>query len=280
MNSEIIGSYFIENGKVITVSESDRSYAGPSRTIYEVIRVISGAPVFLERHIGRLEASAKLLGSSVEAIRPQLEADVHELIKVNGRPEKNIKIIAYNLENGSPDYMAYFIKSSYPSAEEYQMGVSTILINEERSNPNAKIINSGYKERVAAAMESAGAYEALLVNSRDEITEGSRSNIFFVKAGEILTASKGNVLIGITRVCVMELCESLGIKVLETPVKTDMLKELDGAFMTGTSPKILPIRSIGELHLASAENPVIKKVMKGYDDLLSEYIGKKTNGQA
>lgn len=280
MNSEIIESFFIANGELITVKEADKFSAGTSRTIYEVIRVVSEVPVFLERHIERLESSAKLVGSSIEAIKLQLEAAIHELIKANKSPEKNIKIIVYNLENDTPDYLAYFIKSSYPSAEEYRKGVKAILIKEERSNPNAKVINSSYKERVAAAMESAGAYEALLVNSRDEITEGSRSNIFFVRDGEILTAPKGNVLIGITRVCVVELCETLGIKVLETPVGISMLKELDGVFMTGTSPKILPIHSIGELQFASAENPVIQEVMKGYNDLLDKYVRSKTNGQA
>ncbi len=280
MNSEIIESFFVANGKVITVEEADKFSAGTSRTIYEVVRVVSGVPVFLERHIERLEASAKLVGSSIEAIKLQLEAAIQELIKANKNPQKNVKIIVYNLENDTPDYLAYFIKSSYPSAEEYRNGVNTILIKEERSNPNAKVINSSYKERVAAAMESAGAYEALLVNSRDEITEGSRSNIFFVREDEILTAPKGNVLIGITRVCVMELCEMLGIRVLETPVGTSMLKELDGVFMTGTSPKILPIRSIGELQFASAESPVIKEVMKGYDDLMNKYVRSKTIGQA
>lgn len=280
MNSEIIENFFVANGKVITVEEADKFSAGTSRTIYEVVRVVSGVPVFLERHIERLEASAKLVGSSIEAIKLQLEAAIQELIKANKNPQKNVKIIVYNLENDTPDYLAYFIKSSYPSAEEYRNGVNTILIKEERSNPNAKVINSSYKERVAAAMESAGAYEALLVNSRDEITEGSRSNIFFVREDEILTAPKGNVLIGITRVCVMELCEMLGIRVLETPVGTSMLKELDGVFMTGTSPKILPIRSIGELQFASAESPVIKEVMKGYDDLMNKYVRSKTIGQA
>lgn len=272
MNSEIIESFFIANGELIAAKEAGKFSAGTSRTIYEVIRVVSEVPVFLERHIERLESSAKLVGSSIEAIRLQLEAAIQELIKANKSPEKNIKIIVYNLENDTPDYLAYFIKSSYPSAEDYRNGVKAILIKEERSNPNAKVINSSYKERVAAAMESAGAYEALLVNSRDEITEGSRSNIFFVKAGDILTAPKGKVLIGITRVCVVELCEKLGIKVLETPVGTGILQELDGVFMTGTSPKILPIRSIGELQFASAENPVIQEVMKGYDDMLAEYV--------
>lgn len=272
MSSEMIGSYFISNGRVMPAEATGSIPGASSRTIYEVIRVISGVPVFLERHLERLESSAGLVGSSVREIRKSLEDSLPKLIKANGGPEKNIKIIVFNLENTTPDHMAYFIKSSYPSEEEYRKGVKAILLKEERSNPNAKVVNSSYKERVAAAMEAAGAYEALLVNSRDEITEGSRSNLFFVRGEDILTAPKGNVLIGITRVCVLELCERLGIRVLETPVVTSMLKELDGVFMTGTSPKILPISTIDGLHFPSGENPVIKKLMRGYDEMLAEYL--------
>ena len=280
MSSEIMESYFISNSMVIPVSETERFSENSSRTIYEVVRVLSGVPIFLEKHIERLEASARLFGSSVEAIKQSLENSIYELIKANGNPDKNIKIIVYNLDCITPDYMAYFIKSSYPTMEEYSKGVPAILLREERTNPNAKVVNSSYKERVAAAIASAKAYEALLVNGENEITEGSRSNVFFVRNGAVLTAPKGNVLIGITRVSVMELCERLSITVLEEPVNADMLRVLDGVFMTGTSPKVLPISAIDDMHFDSGGNQVIKALMKGYDNMLSEYINNKRIGKA
>lgn len=278
MRTEMIGSYYISGNRTIPVSEAGTHSAGSSRTIYEVIRVISGVPLFLERHLERLEASARLTGRTVKPVADSIEKGVFQLIKANGSPDKNIKIIVYNLENSSPDYMAYFIQSNYPSPAEYQNGVKAILLNAERANPNAKIVNSGFKERVAAALSDADAYEALLVNSEKEITEGSRSNMFFVKDGIVLTAPKGNVLIGITRVCVFELCESLGIKISEKPIPTSMLKEMDGVFMTGTSPKILPINTIDDMSFNSADNKTIKALMKAYDALVEEYIKKKTIG--
>lgn len=280
MNNEIVEDYFISNNRIVPSKEAADFSTNSSRTIYEVIRVLSGIPIFLERHIERLEASARLVGSSVEPIKQKLESSICELIKVNSSPEKNIKILVYNMESSIPDYIAYFIQSSYPTAEEYSKGVQTILLQEERINPNAKVVNSSYKERVAAALSQSKAYEALLVNSRKEITEGSRSNLFFVRDGMIYTAPKGNVLIGITRVCVMELCEKLNIKIIEEPVNTDMLREIEGVFMTGTSPKILPIRTIDDLHFNSAGNRIINAIMKGYDDMLKEYTEQKRIGKA
>ncbi len=279
MNSEIIGSYLVANGGTMPVQAAESLSSNSSRTIYEVIRVMSGVPLFLERHLKRLEASAGLVNSSVSPISGKLRSDIRELIKINGNPDKNVKILVYNLENSTPDYMAYFIESSYPSPEEYSKGVAAILLKEERDNPNAKVVNSSYKERVSGALSDAKAYEALLVNSKNEITEGSRSNLFFVRKGEVLTAPRDKVLIGITRVCVLELCEKLHIKVHEEPVCTDMLQEVDGVFMTGTSPKILPISSVDGRHFDSASNQVIKGLMKGYDNMLDEYIRRvKENG--
>ncbi len=278
MNSEIVEAYIISNNKILPVSETGELSAGSSKTIYEVIRVLSGVPLFLERHLERLEASARLIGCTIGPIADRVESSIRELIKVNNSPEKNIKIIVYNLENIIPDYMAYFIQSSYPTADEYRNGVQVILLKEERANPNAKVVNSSFKHRVAAALSNAEAYEALLVNSEDAITEGSRSNVFFVKNNIVYTAPKGSVLIGITRVCVFELCEKLGIEIVEKPVNASMLGEMDGVFMTGTSPKLLPISTIDDMHFKSADSQVIKALMKGYDEMLRDYIKKKTIG--
>lgn len=272
MSSEIIESYFISNSKVIPISEAETRPGSSSRTIYEVIRVMSGVSLFLERHMKRLEASAKLIGCSLGPIADEIENSVHELIRVNDSPDKNIKILVYNLDSSTPLHMVYFIQSSYPTPEEYRMGVHGILLKEERANPNAKVVNSSFKERVAAALSTAKAYEALLVNSENEITEGSRSNMFFVKNGNVFTAPKGNVLIGITRVSVFELCEKLGIEIVEKPIPASILNEMDGVFMTGTSPKLLPISTIDDMSFNSADNPVIKALMKGYDDMIEEYV--------
>jgi len=274
MNSEIIESYVIFNGKTMPAAEWAARPSHSSGTIYDVLRVMSGVPLFVERHMERLEASARLVGRSIESIAGNIRESIYELIKINGKPDKNVKIIVYNLESSTPDYLVYFTRSSYPAPEDYKKGVHTILLHEERNNPNAKIINTGYKERVAAALSKAGAYEALLVNSKNEITEGSRSNVFFVKGNAVLTAPKGSVLIGITRVCVFELCNRLKVDLIEQPVTVQMLGEIDGLFMTGTSPKLLPIATVDDISFNSSENQLIKLLMKGYDDMLNEYINE------
>ncbi len=275
MIKEIIEDYIVYNGSLISIPEENTLSQSSFRTIYEVVRIISGIPLFIERHMERLEASARLMNYSITSISDKIQESMMDLIKANNNPDKNVKIIVFNMDNPIPDFMLYFIQSSYPTPEEYKMGVHGILIYEERDNPNAKIINTNFKDRIAAALADAKAYEALLVNKKNKITEGSRSNMFFVRNGTVITAPKGDVLLGITRLSVFELCRKLGIDIIEEPVPETILREMDGVFMTGTSPKILPIRSIDDMSFGSADNPVIKSLMKGYDDIIAEYIERK-----
>jgi branched-chain amino acid aminotransferase len=66
MINEMIEKYYILNGSLLPVEEIQKEITGGSKSIYEVIRVISGVPLFLEKHMDRLEASANLIGYSLE----------------------------------------------------------------------------------------------------------------------------------------------------------------------------------------------------------------------
>ncbi|HYE11012.1 MAG TPA: aminotransferase class IV [Patescibacteria group bacterium] len=273
MNKEIIENFFISNGTEYDTDQiSQIAITQPS--IYEVIRVMNGVPLFLDDHISRLQFSAASLDAKLQVLLPNIISDIKRLIKINNYPEKNIKLMVFNLERETPDYIMCFIKSSYPSQEQYSQGIHSILVHAERSNPNAKIINNQLREIVNEKLEENAAYEALLVNNRGEITEGSRSNLFFVVHGKIYTAPAEDVLIGITRKYIMEACNNLRLEVIEQPIPFSMLDYAEGAFITGTSPKILPIAAIEERELASASNVIVRSILTEYDKILDLYIRK------
>jgi len=273
MDKEIIEDYFISNGQKLEASEiAQATVLQP--TIYEVIRVIQGVPLFLEDHMERLQRSAESLDSDIKTVLPSIISDIKELILLNGNPEKNIKLVVFNLNNETPDYIMCFIKSSYPSKEQYAQGIHTILVHEERQNPNAKVVNNSLRELINQKLAETGAYEALLVNNNGEITEGSRSNLFFTEQGKIYTALAQDVLIGITRKYILEACSNLGLEVVEQPIPYSMLDYAEGAFITGTSPKLLPIASIERRQLDSANHEIVKKIMLEYDKILQRYINE------
>lgn len=271
MNKEIIENYFISNGSKYPSNQiNDFPISQP--TIYEVIRVIDGVPLFLEEHLARLQASAAYLNVDIGGIISNIALDIRALIKINDNPEKNIKLVVYNLENITPDYILSFIHSNYPTKEQYLLGVPTILFHAERDNPNAKIINNKLRETINSKLKEENVYEALLVNNKGEITEGSRSNLFFVKEGKVYTASGEDVLIGITRKYIFRACNNLKLEVIEQPIPFSMLEYAEGAFITGTSPKVLPITRINEITIASANNNIIADIVNEYDMILRQYI--------
>lgn len=275
MNNEAILKHYIYNGEIISTSNDDGFREASSPLIYEVIRIIDGVPIFLEGHIERMRKSAELISKSIKKSDEEITEEIHKLIAANEEYNMNIKLLCSNLDNPNQTFMIYYIKSSYPEKRVYEKGIHTILFHSERENPNAKIVNSDLRGRINDEIKKQNAYEALLVNRNGYITEGSRSNMFFVKGDKAYTAPAGDVLLGITRNEIMNVCKEKNIEVIEEEIHKDSLKDLDGAFMTGTSVNALPITTIDDIKLDSVNNSIIKIIAEGYLQKMQEYIELK-----
>lgn len=271
-----VGQFFIHNGAIKSASEPVYSDSTSGRSAYEVIRIIDGVPLFFEDHFERMENTFKAIGKTLELTRDQLADNIKRLLSANGTKVCNVKLVVSDTEEGQQQ-VAYLSKSYYPSEAEADRGVKTGLIRIERKNPNAKILNKSYKDAVNEKMAEGGFFEVLLVNEQEKITEGSKSNAFFVKNGSIYTAPGASVLKGITRKYVFEACSNAGYAVKEQFVGAEELKNIDGAFLSGTSIKVLPIRTIDDIFLDSSANPVISSVRREYDKLLEKYIERNVN---
>lgn len=273
MKIEAILKYYLCNGSMYSINEKEPFLKIVDPVVYEVIRVIDGVPLFLEEHLERMRKSAELTDVKISYSDQEIEKDIKLLIKENDVKNLNVKL----LFDSSANYFVFFINSYYPEKEVYEKGIHTILYNSERKNPNAKVINVSFKDQVNKKIKEEGAFEALLVNKEGYITEGSRSNMFFVKGQKVFTAPAGEVLMGVTRKHIMNICDKLGIEVIERNISVNELKYLDGAFMTGTSVNVLPISSIDKLKYDSVVNEIINKIQKEYIKDLNEYIELKKN---
>ena len=271
---EIAKDYFLYNGDVFPSREFDIEKTIVYPSVYEVIRVIDGVPLFFEEHINRLWSSIKLLGYKQPYDNATIRENILKLLEINRCYNYNVKIIINALDSEKPNLFVYYIVSDYPAEESYEKGVHTILYEAERENPNVKVIAATFRDKVNKSIKNAGAYEALLVNNRGEITEGSRSNVFFVKNDVFYTAPAEDVLVGITRSRIIQLCLELGYKIIEGPINVNFIENIDGLFMTGTSPKVLPIASIDSHRYNSGRNSAIKAVRDAYNELIDDYINK------
>jgi branched-chain amino acid aminotransferase len=269
--SEAVLDNFIHNGTVYRVSDFDNIYTNAFPSVYEVIRIMNGTALFLEEHYERLINSASLLGFSIDITFEEIKQNILQIIKINKVSDYNLKIVINNLDSPGKKSFYFFIASNYPTEEMYQKGIYTILFNAVRDNPNAKVIYQDLRDEINYALKEKKAYEALLVNSKGEITEGSRSNTFFIKSNIVYTAPAKDVLLGITRQRIINILKANNITVKEDVISVGSLNEFDAAFMSGTSPKVLPISSIDNLKL-SVQNSLLIRIMELYNTEIMNYL--------
>jgi len=123
----------------------------------------------------------------------------------------------------------------------------------ERPNPKGFKIEAKatghYVNSIVASQEakSKGFDEALLNDMNGFIAEGPGANVFIEKEGVLHTPQLGNILPGITRATVLELCETLDIPVVEKQITTSEIQGADAAFFCGTAAEVIGMESLDDV---------------------------------
>lgn len=270
--NECFGKKFILNGELQPCESFDNSLVYDGDSVYEVIRMVKGSPVFFDDHMERLATSAGLQRKKMLADASIIKKDIINLTKSDRKKEVNLKIV-FNYKKDSDSYVVYFIEPIYPSEEQYRKGVKGILFYAERKDPGSKVINHKLRSSIFHKLILDGAYEALLVNNNGQITEGSRSNIFFLRNNVLETAPDDKILNGITRKHILEICRENNIKVRPACVMAERITDYEAVFMTGTSPMVLPFCCVDDKYF-SVRVPLISKLRDLYILKAEESIKK------
>lgn len=261
-----IHDYFSLNG---VLTSCERFIASENEGgVYEVIRVIDGIPLFLEDHLARFFRSADIAGKQIKYREDKISEILNSLIKKNQVSEGNI------LLSCKTNLKAFFIPHVYPDEVMYREGVRCGLLHAEREQPNAKVFQTRVRAVANEMIVNEGFYEVLLIDRSGLITEGSRSNVFFIEGKNVFTPHSDQVLLGITRQKTIECIEKLGLKLVEESISLDRLQDFDSLFITGTSPKILPVKQVNSAKF-DVENPILRDVMQSYDSMVSAYLESK-----
>lgn len=274
--SKCISTYFILNDKLKSCKYFNEQLTATGKNLYTVIRIIKGIPLFWELHYKRLLESSKKAAFDISLSESNIKQRIDKLIKSNNFIEGNIKVVFNFNDKDEMNFIAYYIPHHYPDKNLYKNGIATLTLDAERENPNIKFINKDLRETTNKLISINNVYEIILVDKDGFITEGSRSNIFMIKNDNILTPPLNSVLPGITRMLIFQICTSLNIKIIEKKIHVSQLNEFDGIFISGTSPKILPIQKINN-HRFTSENIILHQIMQEYDKLIDDYINTKKN---
>jgi branched-chain amino acid aminotransferase len=267
-----IGKNCIINGRLKPIEDIPRHHSPDEKSVYEVLRVENKVPLFIEDHFSRLKNSFSLCNRHFPMSLTDFRKIVRRLVDENELSEGPVKFIFPDDDN-KQGFIAYFMIPHRPTTEEYRSGIKTVTLYEERNNPNAKIWNSQLRETAAKLINKNEAYEAILIDKDNYITEGSRSNVFFIKNDTVFTTPDDRILPGITRKKVLEICFDKGIETKLTLIPYNKINEFDSVFLTGTSRKVVPVKSIDNYSF-DTDNKLMRDIMKYFDNLVAGYITK------
>ncbi len=262
MMINIVSDKNVANNKLVTKEEMEELLKKDSAKIYEVIRIVEGRPVFLREHFDRMNESIRLSRLKGVLDYEYYKSSAEMLIEANNLLNCNIRVSYYFTDEDI--LLFYFIESHYPSKKQFQEGVDTVTVKMHRKNPNVKAFEKNFKEEVQKVIDDTRSFEAILVNDDNTVSEGSKSNVFFVKGEKIITSPDEAVLLGVTRSKVIDVCMASNVEVEKRIVHFDELNSFDAAFITGTSNDVLPIRKIDDKLYNSAANDVVREVSRLY----------------
>ncbi len=260
--------------KKLFINDSEKSgFPESTRLVYEVIRVMNGKVLFVEEHYIRLTNTILSFHLQIGLSFQEFCICVNEIIVINNKLEGNIKVVC-SVSETENFWEFSFIPHSYPSEEEYFNGIRTDLYFAEREDPNAKVLRESFRNRVNQYISDHELYEVLLVDRNGKITEGSRSNVFFVKENRFFTAPESSVLVGITRQKVIDCLNELGYSIQEIAVSANDIGKYDACFITGTSPKVLPVKTIN-FQVFDTQLESVNELMERYNQMISTNINSQ-----
>ncbi len=267
---ENIGNFIIANGKLFINNSCQLSNGLPNNIqLYEVMRVIDGMPLFMEEHIERLLKSATIKEISIKSKEYYYE-QISECIKINSIKNGNIKLkVEQNADK--QDCYCYHIAHKYPTQEQYEQGVDVALYPYEREEPQAKVLVPDWRKKAEEIKKEKNVYELLLLNKQDCITEGSKSNLFFIKGNKLYTSPSETILQGITLQKIVEIAKEKNIEIIEQEIPKHDISPFEAAFISGTSPNILSIRQIDDINY-DVDNSIIKELSTAYHLIIDKYL--------
>jgi branched-chain amino acid aminotransferase len=265
------GNWVYFDGAFIEGKSVGQSSHNFFNSVYEIVRVIGSVPVFIEEHFCRFENSLKNFEVQQYISLENLKKSISGLCERNNLVNGNLRFEYYFSETAKA-FAIYQVPHVYPTDEMYLNGVKLVSFQIERPNPNIKQsgVNSEVRSRIADVQKQANAYEVVLVNHSNVVTEGSKSNIFFISGSIIYTAPSELILEGITRKQLMHLLKTFGFQYVEKTVSIVEMKSFDACFLTGTSPKILPVSQIDSIHF-NPQHPLVQELIQLFNQHIADY---------
>ena len=249
------------------------------------MRSYDGTIFRLDRHLDRLHSAVKTLGIDGKLTTFDLEKACYDVIKANNLSEARLRLtvtsgegdITPNPDTCSSITLLIVARKIVPQPpESYQRGYKAILSSYRRNSqsPFSRLKSTSYTENILARQEArtAGVDEAVLLNERGFLAEGSATNIFLISSQMLITpAVENGVLPGITREAVLESAKSMGIMTIVKLVELGELLTAREAFLTNSILEIMPLTRLDDKPIGSGKpGPITQRIMSSYQEMVAK----------
>ncbi|GAB4367297.1 MAG: branched-chain-amino-acid transaminase [Spirochaetales bacterium] len=274
----MIGPYCFFNHELIPVEQAvvpvDDIHFSYGYGVYETLKVRHRVLYFPSLHEERLFHSASVIGLAHPFKEGAVIRGIRKLVQANRTDHANIKVLLIGGDTAEQARLYILtLNPLFPDRKLYKQGAIALIHPGERVFPEAKTLNMLVSTLAFREARSVGAYDAVLKNREGCLTEGTRTNLFYVKGGVVYTPPRQQVLEGVTRITLLDMLHQRGIPVKERPLHESEIPHQDGFFLTSTSSKVMPLKRLG-----SQEVPIpslIRDIKKYYDTYLDTYASSQ-----
>jgi branched-chain amino acid aminotransferase len=260
-----------------------------STSIFEGIRCYdtpNGSAIFrLPEHIDRFFNSGKLYGMKIPYSKKQISDAIIKTVKASNLKQCYIRPLAY-YGYGTMGLTPLKNKVDVSiSCWEWKMGeskagkfsgarckISKWIRIDSRSQPMQAKSAANYSNAALARVEAlkAGYDEAIMLNNKGYVAEGSAENIFVIKNGRITTPPlSADILNGITRNSAIQMIKASGKKINEKNITVKNLLSADEIFMTGTAAEIKSVTWVNRNKIGNGKiGPITKELQSSFMDVV------------
>ena len=274
------------------ISVMDRGFLfGDS--IYEVTVAYDRVPLLLDEHFDRLWFSADSLFMPLQHSREDLRRGIDQGLVKLGDGRVYIRIIITRGEGpigldpalGAKQNLVLIFRELPPCPGDwYQEGINLIIADVVRNpkkaiDPNIKSGNYLNNVLAMAQAKAAGAFDALMLNAKGQVTEGTSSNLWMVREGKMITPPlEAGILSGITRATLLKLGKERGLPMEEAHCYPRDLKEADEVFLSSTIKEIVPVVQIDGCSIGTGRpGKLTRQLHEIYKRFSLDYVKKQRN---
>ncbi|WP_421846782.1 aminotransferase class IV [Marinomonas sp.] len=252
--------------------------------IWEGLRIYNGKIAFLNDHLDRLYASAKVLDFKIDLTRDEMVSALYDTLAANNMThDAHLRLMVTRGRKKHPfqdprlsvfgSTTVIIAEHSKPSTVVLENGMTLFTVHIVRGQPNSQDpkLNSHSKLNCITALthaQKAGADEALMLDPHGFVATCNSTNFFIVRNGEVWTSTPRYCMNGITRQKVIDLCVQDGIPVHEKDFSLFEVYGADEAFVTGTFGGQTPVVKIDGREVGDGKpGPVVKRIRELYKAL-------------